>query len=448
VPKNGVKLAAMDVAIVMLAFTFQIKWVSKLGKTIKNITGFTSRIVHHDRAEGFADGPVHAPIYNSVPYGYATTEALEAVFQGKATGQSYARQSTPTTDSLQSMINQAEEGLGTLVFASGMAALTATFFALLKAGDHVIVSRYLFGNTHSFLATLCEFGVEVSFVDATVVDDAQAALQDNTRLVFVETIANPGTQVADLEEIGLWCEKHKLIFFVDNTITSPYMFNPKRVKASLVINSLSKYFCGHGSVLGGSITDTGMYDWSIFPNIFEAYRKGNSDKWALTQIKKKSLRDMGGALSSDSAYQIALGAETMALRMDRACSNALQLAELLEAHNKVDKVYYPGLKSHPQHTQASKWFKHFGGILSFDLAGGYSCATLLNDIGLVINATHLGDNRTLALPMATTIFFEMGAKNRAALGISDQMIRCSVGIEDPDDLLGAFAEALDRLAIQ
>ncbi|MGK0442189.1 MAG: O-acetylhomoserine (thiol)-lyase, partial [Pseudohongiellaceae bacterium] len=338
---------------------------------MKNVKGFTSRIVHHDRKSEFADGPVHAPVYNSVPYGYATTEELEAVFQGKATGQSYARQSTPTTDSLQSLINESEHGVGSLVFATGMAALSAAFFALLKAGDHVIVSRYLFGNTHSFLATLQNFGVDVSFVDATNVENLKTSIQDNTRFVFVETIANPGTQVADLKAIGDWCEQHKLVFFVDNTITSPYLFNPKTVKAGLVINSLSKYFCGHGNVLGGAITDTGGYDWSDYPNIFEAYRKGDASQWALTQVKKKSLRDMGGTLSSSAAYQIALGAETMALRMDRACDNAQQLAELLQAHDKVDQVYYPGLSSHPQHVKAKEWFKYFGAILSFDLKAEY-----------------------------------------------------------------------------
>ena len=407
--------------------------------------GFTTQVVHHDRLSGFTDGPVHAPIYNSVPYGYSKTEDLESVFQGVTAGQTYARQSTPTTDSLQSMITQAEEGVGSLVFATGMAALSSAFLALLKAGDHIIASQYLFGNTHSFLTTLSNFGIEVSFVDATDVNRVAAAKQVNTRLVFVETIANPGTQVTDLQAIGDWCAEHDVVYFVDNTITSPYMFKPKSVKASLVINSLSKYFCGHGNVLGGSVTDTGLYDWQKYPNIFDNYRKGDSSKWAITQIKKKALRDMGGSLSSAAAYQIAIGAETMALRMDRSCANALALAQLLEAHSKVAKVYYPGLESHPQHKKAADWFRHYGAILSFDLADGLQPAELLNSIELIINATHLGDNRTLALPMATTIFHEMGPENRKAFGIGDGMIRCSLGIEDTADLTQAFQQALDNL---
>lgn len=409
------------------------------------LKGFTSNIVHHDRQLGYNDDPIHTPIYNSVPYGYKSTQDLENVFQGKTPGHSYARQSTPTTDSLQSMITQTELGVGSLVFATGMGALSAIFLTLLKSGDHLIASRFLFGNSYSLITTLENFGIEVTLVDATNVDNVIAAKQDNTLMVFVETIANPGTQITDLVAIGDWCEEQDLVYLVDNTMTSPYLFQPIRAKAGLVMNSLSKYFCGHGTVLGGAVTDTGMFDWSDYPNIFEAYRKGDKTKWALTQIKKKALRDMGGTLSSDGAYQIAIGAETMALRMDRSCANALALAQLLEAHDKVETVYYPGLPSHPQHEKATHWFKHYGSILSFDLKADYDCAQLLDSIDITINATHLGDNRTLALPMASTIFYEMGPDNRAKSGISEKMIRCSIGIEDTDDLLESFTVGLDQL---
>lgn len=409
------------------------------------LKGFTSNIVHHDRQLDYNDNPIHTPIYNSVPYGYKKTQDLMDVFQGKTTGQSYARQSTPTTESLQSMITQAESGLDSLVFATGMGAISATFLSLLKQGDHLIASRYLFGNSYSLITTLENFGVEITLVDATDVNQVMAAKQDNTLMVFVETIANPGTQIVDLEAIGDWCEQQKLVYLVDNTMTSPYLFQAGKVKASLVINSLSKFFCGHGTVLGGAVTETGQFDWTDYPNIFEPYRKGDYSKWAIKQIKKKSLRDMGGSLSSDAAYQIAVGAETMALRMDRSCANALALAQMLDAHDKVAAVYYPGLASHPQHDKASRLFKHYGSILSFDLKDGYDCAELLDAIEIVVNATHLGDNRTLALPMASTIFYEMGAENRAKSGISEQMIRCSIGIEDTDDLLASFDAGLETL---
>lgn len=407
--------------------------------------GFTTRMVHHDRLKQFPSGPVHAPIYNSVPYTYNDTASLIDVFQNKASGHTYSRQSTPTTAALESLVTAAEQGMDSLVFASGMAALQAVFFALLRQGDHVIASRYLFGNTQSLLMTLQNFGVEVSQVDVTDLEHVKAAQQQNTRLVFVETIANPGTQIADLSGIGEWANAKQLIYLVDNTITSPYLFCPKTVGASLVMNSLSKYFSGHGTVLGGSITDTGLYDWSQYGNIFPAYRTGSAKGWGLRQLKKKALRDTGATLSSDSAYQLAVGAETMALRMDRACHNALALAKLLNQHPSIERIYYPGLEDHPQHSRAKSQFRHFGAILSFDLAAGIDCSPFLDSLTLVANATHVGDNRTLALPMASTIFHEMSADKRAFFGIGERMIRCSVGIEDENDLLEAFAQALERL---
>lgn len=409
------------------------------------IKGFTSQVVHHDRRLAFADGPVHAPIYNSVPFAYETTEGLMAVFQGKQAGHSYARQSTPTTDALQLLVTRAEKANGTIVFATGMAGLSAIFFALLKQGDHLITSKYLFGNTFSLMTTLTQFGISVSFVDPSDLDEIEATRTEHTRMVFVESLANPGTQIPALAPIGDWAKAHGIVYVVDNTITSPYLFNPIDVGASLIMNSLSKYFCGHGSVLGGAVTDTGLFDWAQYPHIFEAYRKGDASKWALTQIKKKALRDMGATLSSDAASLISMGAETLALRMDRACSNAMALANMLDAHEKVAKVNYPGLSSHPQHATAKAHFKHYGAILSFDLAPDYDCPAFLNSIDLVINATHLGDNRTLALPMASTIFYEMGADNRKAYGIGDNLIRCSLGIEDVDDIVNSFKNALDAL---
>lgn len=412
-------------------------------------SGFTSQIVHHDYQQGVQQGShygaIHTPVYNSVPYGYAKAEDIMEVFQGKAKGHAYARQSTPSTDSLQHLIAQMEQSIGALCFATGMAAISAACLSLLKSGDHIICSQYLFGNSYSFFTTLRNFGIEVSFVDATETEQVKQAVQPNTRIVFVETIANPGTQIADLEGIGAYCSEAELLYIVDNTMTSSYLFQPKEVQAHLIITSLSKYVSGHGQVLGGVVSDTGLFDWESYPNIFVNYQKGDRKQWGLTQIKKKSLRDMGATLSSDSAYQISLASETIALRMDRSCSTALKLARLLDIHPKVKKVYYPGLSTHPQYETAKKWFKHFGALLSFDLADGTNPADFLNALNLVITATHLGDNRTLALPMAQTIFFEMGAEMRQQMGVGDAMIRCSVGIEDEADLLADFEAALATL---
>ncbi|MFT6927417.1 MAG: O-acetylhomoserine (thiol)-lyase [Psychromonas sp.] len=404
--------------------------------------GFTTKIVHSDHLLELEHGAIHAPIHNSVPYGFADVQGLIDVFQGIKPGHAYSRSSTPTIDALQHKIKQMDNGIATLVFSCGMSAIVTAFLTLLKNGDHLICSHYLFGNTKSMIGTLEGYGIEVTFVDATDIEQVKAAQQPNTRMVFVETIANPATQISALDEIGDFCETENLVYVVDNTLTSSYLFDATKVKASLIITSLSKYVAGHGNALGGSVTDTGLFDWATYPNIFEAYRTGDSKMWGMSQIKKKGLRDMGACISSQTAHLISVGSETMELRMQRQCENAAVLAEFLEQHPKVAKVYYPGLKNHPQHQVAKRLFKDFGAMLSFDLIAGEDCCELLNKLKLVISATHLGDNRTLALPVAPTIFHEMGLAIRQKMGISETMVRCSIGIENTADLIADFEQAL------
>ncbi|MBB3232559.1 cystathionine gamma-synthase family protein [Halomonas stenophila] len=409
--------------------------------TMKN-KGFTTKIVHGDRESPIEHGSVHKPVHHVVLYGYDTTEELAAVFQNKQPGYSYGRQNNPTTTALQAKISALETGVDTLCFATGMAAITATCLTLLKAGDHLVSSQFLFGNTNSLFQTLTQFGIEVTFVDATDVANVEAAVQPNTRMVFVETIANPCTQVADLKAIGDFCRRQDLVYVVDNTMTSPALFLPKAVGAGLSINSLSKCIAGHGEVLGGAVTDLGEYDWSRYPNINPAYRTGDPQKWGLQQIRKKGLRDMGATLAPDSAHRIAIGSETLALRMDKACSNAQALAEYFSRHKAIKQVYYPGLAAHPQHQRAQELFNGFGALMSIDLVDNDACFDVLNKLQGVVLSSHLGDNRTLAIPVAHTIFFEMGPERRASMGISDGTIRLSVGIEDRDDLLEDFERAL------
>jgi len=407
-----------------------------------NQYGFTTTIVHADRRQPIEHGAVHKPMHPSSQYVYADARELAAVFQGKS-GYSYARQGTPTTQALEAKITLMEDGVASLSFATGMAALTATFTTLLKQGDHLVSSQYIFGNTNSLLNTLRGLGIAVTLVDATDVAAVRAALQPNTRMVFTETIANPGTQIADLAAIGELCRERKLLYLLDNTLTTPCLLRGKSVGASLVMHSLSKYIVGHANALGGAIVDTGLYDWRAYPNIDPAYRKGAATQWGLTQIKKKGLRDMGGTLASEAAHRIAIGAETLALRMQRACANALALAQFLAAHTRIARVHYPGLATHPQHARASTLFQgHYGALLSLELDQTLDCYTFLNRLGVVALATHLGDTRSLALPAAHTIYYEMGAAMRAQMGIAENLIRVSVGIEDQADLLDDFAQAL------
>lgn len=404
----------------------------------------TTSVLHADRRDRIEHGAIHKPIHVSTEYAYDDARELAAVFQGKP-GYTYARQGTPTTAALENKITLLEQGKATVTFATGMAALSAIFLTLLRKGDHLISSSYIFGNTNSLLGTLTQFGIDITFVDPSDAGSVKSAIRPETRMVFVETIANPGTQIADLESIGLLCRDHNLVYVVDNTLTTPYLLKGRDVHAALVMNSLSKYICGHGNALGGAVTNTGLYDWSTFANIYDDYKKGSPDSWGLTQIKKKGLRDMGGTLSAEAAHKIAVGTETLALRMNQACSNAWALAKFLQSHPGIASVRYPGLADHPQHERATRLFGgRYGALLGVELIDRIDCFDFLNLLEVVILATHLGDSRTLSLPVAHTIYYEMGAERRAQMGIGDNLLRISVGIEDEADLINDFAQALDR----
>jgi O-acetylhomoserine (thiol)-lyase len=404
--------------------------------------GFTTTILHSDRQKPVEQNSLHKPIHTAVAFGYTDARQLASVFQGKEPGFRYGRQGNPTVSALEDKVNRMEDGVATLCFATGMGAIGAVFQALLRAGDHVVSSSFLFGNTNSLWQTVAGQGVGVDFVDATDVANVAAALKPETRIVFVETIANPRTQVADLQRIGQLCAERGILYIVDNTMTTPYLFRPKAVGAGRVVNSLTKSIGGHGNALGGSLTDTGAYDWARFPNIFENYKKAAPAMWGITQIRAKGLRDFGAALGPEAAHHIAVGSETLALRMERTSANAKALAEMLEQDERVAAVHYPGLASHPQHGIAAELFKAGGSLFSFELKEGIDCFDYLNRLKIAVPASNLGDTRTLVIPVAHTIFYEMGAERRASMGIAESLIRVSVGIEDTADLLEDFRAAL------
>ena len=406
-----------------------------------------TRLLHADRLGGVEHGAIHKPLHVSAAFNYPTARDLVEVFQGNQAGHVYARQGNPTVNALEAKVTLLEDAKGTATFATGMAAITAVFLALLRAGDHLVCTRFLFGNTNSLMQTLQGLGVAVTFVDATAADNVRAAVTPATRMVFVETIANPVTQVADLDGIGRVCKDAGLLYVVDGTLTTPLLVQGRDIGAGLVVHSLSKSIGGHGNALGGAVVDTGLFDWTSFANILPPYKKGTPDKWGLLQVKKKGLRDMGGTLRAEDAHRIAVGAETLALRLRRVCDNALALAQWLEAQPAVARVHYPGLPSHAQHERAARLFKGgFGLLLGFELRSDIDTLAFLDALQLVIVSSHLADNRTLAIPVAQTIYYEMGPERRAEMGIADGLIRLSVGIEDTADLIDDFSRALAAVA--
>ena len=407
------------------------------------MVGFTTRIVHSDRSSPVEHGSLHKPIHATVAYGYDDVQDLADVFQGNSSGYSYGRQVNPTVSALESQVTLMEKGRQTICFSTGMAAIGTMLFALMRSGDHFVSSSFLFGNTNSLFGSFDVHGIGVSFVDATDVKAVESALTEHTKMVFVETIANPRTQVSDLEAIGALCRDQGIVYIVDNTMTSPYLFQPIDVGASLVVNSLTKYICGHGNALGGAITETGQYDWSSYAHIEEIYKKGDSSKWGMNQIRKKGLRDFGAALGAEAAHHISMGSETLALRLEKQCASAQTLAEFLDNHGKVSKVYYPGLSHHPQFERSAQLFRKPGALFSFELNQESDPFDFLNRLKVVIKSSNLGDNRTLAIPVSQTIYYEMGAARRKEMGIAESLIRISVGIEEVEDLIEDFRTALE-----
>lgn len=402
-----------------------------------------TRVLHADRLAGVEHGAIHSPIHTSVQYTFERTSDLIDLFQGRLKGRfNYARSGTPTIAALERKITHLEGGRETVCFASGMAAISAVFVSLLRAGDHIVVSRFLFGGTVNLLDTLQGFGVQVSFVDTCDVRNVRAEVRENTRLVFVETVANPATQIPDLEPIGQLCRERELLLIVDNTVTSPALFRPATVGAGLVVNSLSKTIGGHGVALGGAVTDTGRFDWTLYPNIAARYRNGDPAQWGIQQLRKKGLRDVGGALSSDHAHRIAVGVETLALRARQTGATALALARFLSGHAAIGAVHYPGLETHPQHALAKRLFANGAWLLSFELKQADDMISFLDCLRVAGRGTGMGDNRTLVIPVAPTIYWEIDRETREQMKISDGLIRVSIGLEEPGDLIRDFDEAL------
>jgi O-acetylhomoserine (thiol)-lyase len=411
-------------------------------KKIKQATA----LVHGDRKLNKPQfGAVHEATNNSVLFNFDDVADLEAVFQGKKVGHVYSRSSSSSAVALQNLLCELEGGVAATVFSTGMAAISATMFSLLRAGDHIIVSQYLFGNTRSFFDHLSLFAIEVDYVDMTNIENVNRVIKPTTKIVFCETIANPCTQIADLPSIGEICKKQNLLFVVDNTLSPCVMFDANAINANLVTTSLTKYVSGHGNVLGGVVVDLGNFDWQTFSNIDEFYKSADPILWGMTQIRKKGLRDIGATLAPQSAHLVSVGLETLSMRMQKTSENALKVAEFLQKHEHVTHVNYPGLPEHPQHELATKVFTkggYFGGLVSFELSPKIDKRHFFNSLSLILIATHLGDTRTLALPVASTIFYENGPQRRAQMGISETLIRLSIGIEDIADLIDDIDAAL------
>ena len=399
------------------------------------------------------------PIYQTSSYVFNDTEHAANLFSLKELGFIYTRLNNPTNDILQQRLAAIEGGIGAVVFASGTSAISTGLLTLLKAGDHIVASSSLYGGTFTLLnVTLPRLGITTTFVDASNPENFKNAVQDNTRAFFVESLGNPKLDVLDLEAIAEHSKAAGVPFIVDNTVASPALLNPIKHGANLVIHSLTKYIGGQGNSLGGAIIDAGTFDWrnGKFPEFTEpsagyhglVYSEALGAAAFTFKLILEGLRDFGGALSPFNAFQIIQGLETLPVRIKQHSANALELAQWLESREEVAWVNYPGLESSKYNTLAKKYLpKGQSGLVTFGVKGGFEAAKIVTDATKIFSLlANIGDTKSLIIHPASTTHQQLTVEQQSAAGVTQDLIRLSVGIEDIDDLKQDLQEAFAAIS--
>ncbi|MCE0912835.1 methionine gamma-lyase [Pseudomonas sp. NMI760_13] len=391
-------------------------------------TGFSTRAIHHGYDPLSHGGALVPPVYQTATYAFPTVEYGAACFAGEEPGHFYSRISNPTLALLEQRMASLEGGEAGLALASGMGAITATLWTLLRPGDELIVGSILYGCTFAYLHHgIGEFGVKIRHVDLNDIPALQAAITPKTRMIYFESPANPNMQLVDITAVVDAARGHDLSIVVDNTYCTPYLQRPLELGVDLVVHSATKYLSGHGDITAGLVVG----------------RKALVDR-----IRLEGLKDMTGAvLSPHDAALLMRGIKTLALRMDRHCANAQQVAEFLAEQSQVELLHYPGLPSFPQYALAQRQMRLPGGMIAFELKGGIEAGRrFMNALQLFSRAVSLGDAESLAQHPASMTHSSYTQQERAEHGISEGLVRLSVGLEDIDDLLADIAQALKACA--
>ncbi|WP_175891698.1 methionine gamma-lyase [Burkholderia cepacia] len=387
--------------------------------------GFSTRAIHHGYDAQSHQGALVPPIYLSATFAFPTVEYGGRCFAGEESGYFYTRISNPTLALLEARIASLESGEAAVAFASGMGAITATLWTMLRPGDEILADRTLYGCTFAFLNHgIGQFGVRVTYVDMSNLTEVEGAMTAATRVVYFESPANPNMRMVDISAVAEIAHRHGAKVVVDNTYCTPYLQRPLELGADVVVHSATKYLSGHGDITAGLVV---------------------SSTELAAQIRLQGLKDMTGAvMSPQDAFLLLRGLKTLSLRMERHCSNARVVADFLSLHPLVETVYFPGLKSFPQHELAARQMHRAGGMIAFELRGGEAAAKrFINVLKLFICAVSLGDAESLVQHPASMTHSTYTPEEREAHGISDGLIRMSVGLEDTSDLLGDVMQALD-----
>ena len=373
-------------------------------------------------------GTLAMPIYQTSTFIFDSAEQGGRRFALEEAGYIYTRLGNPTTTVLEDKIAALEEGEAAVATSSGMGAISSTLWTVLKAGDHIVTDKTLYGCTFALMCHgLTRFGIEVTFVDTSNLDEVKNAMKENTRVVYLETPANPNLKIVDLEALSKLAHTNpNTLVIVDNTFATPYMQKPLKLGADIVVHSVTKYINGHGDVIAGLVI---------------------TNKELADQIRFVGLKDMTGAvLGPQDAYYIIRGMKTFEIRMERHCKNAKKVVEFLNKHPKIERVYYPGLETHPGHEIAKKQMKDFGAMISFELKGGFEAGkTLLNNLKLCSLAVSLGDTETLIQHPASMTHSPYTKEEREAAGITDGLVRLSVGLENVEDIIADLEQGLEKI---
>lgn len=404
---------------------------------------FNTALLHGNFDGDSQTGATLTPIYQSSAFGQKSAEQIEKIFHNQAPGFAYSRISNPTVAAFESRITYLEEGIGSVATSSGMAAITAAFLNILQSGDEIISTASVFGGTLDLFRDLENFGIKVCFVDSITKENLDAAVNEKTKAVFAETIGNPKLDVTDIRKAADLIHSYDLPFILDNTTATAYLVRGIKHGADIIINSSSKYINGSSNSISGIITDSGNFKWTYekYPSMKEYIKFG---KFAfIAKLRNDTFRNIGCCLSPMNAYFNTLGIETLSLRMERHCRNALRLAEFFENQDGVRAVNYPLLKSSPYFdTAMSQFMGNGGGILTIRLYTKERAFAFINRLKYAVNITNIGDTKTLVIHPSSTIYAHSTKEIQEKAGVYDDLIRVSVGIEDIEDLLEDFSGAL------
>jgi O-acetylhomoserine (thiol)-lyase len=411
------------------------------------MNGFTTKAVHSAFPTKDSHNALRMPVYDCVSFELDSAEDMEAAFLGRKPIHAYTRITNPTVEEFEQKVKNLTGAFAVAALSSGMAAITTAIFSIAGCGDNIIASKYLFGDTFSFFRdTLGDLGIEVRFADPLDPGSFEKLIDDNTRAIYLETLTNPLLYVADIRAFSDIAGKRGIILIADTTMTPPYLFESKRFGVDIELISATKAITGGATVMSGLIIDNGTYDWSK-NRLMKDYAKKFGPFALISKIRRQTARYLGGCLAPHSAYLLSLGIETLALRMDRACSNALELAKYLETRPEVKRTLYPGIETSPFHDLARKQFPRLPGcVVSFELEGREECFSFINALKIIRRSTNLHDNKSLCLHAASTLFVHLSEEERKAAGISPSLIRLTVGIEDVEDIINDIEQALRGLS--